>query len=425
LAVIAAFFRRSDLLARFLLASFGLHSLTVLPWARILAWMLVGLGMRPSPVEWKKDTADAPTVIPIDLDQLDDGKPDLPNQPEPPRPVGTSDPTGGQLVTGDAGPPVPEAGPGDAGAEGGLEAGVGDAASDAPDAAPVKPKRIKDPNALAGGLEGIKPKSKEVNVSVLVRMDHLRAHPIGKQLGGKLAKIPEWKPFFDGTGIDPVRDLDALYANGPRFHETSRVTAIIVHNKPDIALTLVLQGMYKAYKGEWIGDEDVPAFRAKIDKADRAVVQIPGGLIVTPLDGEKQAFEIARAMVKKKKRASDMVPKGDADLVLGAYMRKPSNVLTAIPEDLHDTNITIRLRKDNGTILDLDAKAKDEASAKADATAVAKLIESAVPKGFIGVLARKYVAGYTVDADGDVVRFHHELDGDKLETAWSLLGGSL
>ncbi len=414
------FFRRGDLLTRFVVASLGIHSLSVLPWARILAWMLVGLGLRPSPIEWKKDTTDAPTVIPIDIDALDDGKDDP--GPRPP-PTGTFDP-GGQVVAGDAGPPAPEAGP-ETGPEAGVDAGPSDAAGDAPDAAPIKPKRIKDPNALAGGLDTLKPKNKEVNVSVLVRMDHLRAHPIGKQLGAKIAKIPEWKPFFEGTGIDPVRDLDALYANGPRFYETSRVTAIIVHNKPDVAISLVLQGMNTSFKGEWIGDDDVPAFRAKIDKADRAVVQIPGGIIITPLDGEKQALEIAHAMVKKKKRASDMVPKGDSDLVLGAYMRKPSNVLTAIPDDLFDTNITIRIRKDNGTILDIDARAKDDAHAKDDALTVGKLIESAVPKGFVGVLARKYVAGYTIGAEGDVVRFHHELDGDRLETAWSLLGGSL
>ena len=223
--------------------------------------------------------------------------------------------------------------------------------------------------------------------------------------------------------LDP--EADAIYANGPRFRETSRVTAILVHNKPDLAMTLVLQGVNKGAKGEWIGDDDVPAFRAKIDKADRVFVQIPGGLIVTPPDGEKQAFEIARAMVKKKRRAADMVPKGDPDLIMGSYMRQPSNVLTAIPADLHDLNITIRLRKDLGTILEADAQAKDATSAKDDAVTLGKLIESAVPKGFVGMLARKYVAGYTITSDGDVVRFHHELDGDRLESAWTLIGSSL
>ena len=58
-----------------------------------------------------------------------------------------------------------------------------------------------------------------------------------------------------GTGIDPVKDIDVLYAFGPRFHETSRVSVIVGHNKPDEAMALVLQGLNKHFKGEWIGDE--------------------------------------------------------------------------------------------------------------------------------------------------------------------------
>jgi hypothetical protein len=218
---------------------------------------------------------------------------------------------------------------------------------------------VKDPNSLAGGLNALKPPNKEVHVSVLVRMDHLRAHPIGKQLGSRLTKIEQWKPFFDGTGLDPVRDFDALFAFGPRFYETSRVSAIIVHNKPDVAMTLVLQGVAKRFAGsEWIGDEDVPAFRAKIDGANRVIVQLPGGLIITPPDGEKQSIELARQLVKKKKKVGDALPKGESDLIVSSFLTKPSNVLTSIPEDLRDVHVIVRSRKDNGGIIDLDAKSR-------------------------------------------------------------------
>jgi hypothetical protein len=281
---------------------------------------------------------------------------------------------------------------------------------------------VKDPNALAGGLNSIKPPNKEVHVSVLVRMDHLRTHPIGKDLGAKLVKIPQWKPFFEGTGLDPVRDFDAFYAFGPRFYETSRVSAIIAHNKTDEAMALVMQGLAKKIPGsEWIGDEEVPAFRANIDKADRVIVMLPGGLIITPPDGEKQSIELARQLVRKKKKVGDTLPKGEPDLIVSSYIAKPSNVLTAIPEDLKDVHITIRKRKDNGGILDMDAKAKDEKQARDDTEAVKKLIEGYVPKGFVGMIARKYVDGYTVAAEGDVVHVHHELDGDRVETVWGLL----
>jgi len=400
-----------DLLKWFVPLSIGLHLMWALPWAAILTALLKVLGMQSGAVHWKD--VDAPTVIPIDIDSLDEGSTVV---SPPPDPVGTAGTGPGPGA--DAGPP-----------ETSIEAGAPDAAPDAPkptdggDAGDAGgPPRVKDPNALAGGLNSLKPPNKEVHVSVLVRMDHLRTHPIGKQFGAKLVKIEQWKPFFEGTGIDPVRDLDALYAFGPRFHETSRVSAIIAHNKPDEAMALVMQGLAKKFPGsEWIGDEEVPAFRANIDKADRVVVLLPGGMIITPLDGEKQSIELARQLVRKKKKVGDTLPKGDPDLIVSAFLTKPSNVLTAIPEDLHDVHVTIRSRKDNGGVLDMDAKAKDEKHAKDDAEAVKKLIEGYVPKGFIGMIARKYVEGYTVVAEGDLVHVHHELDGDRIETVWGLL----
>jgi len=403
-----------DLLKWFIPVSIALHLVWALPWAALFTALLKALGVQTGPVHWKE--VDAPTVIPIDIDSLDEGSS---VSAPPPEPVGTAGTGPGPGATADAGPPetsVPEAGAPDAPPDAPMPTDGGDAG----DAG--GPPRVKDPNALAGGLNALKPPNKEVHVSVLVRMDHLRTHPVGKQLGAKLLKIAQWKPFFEGTGIDPVKDLDALYAFGPRFYETSRVSAIVAHNKPDEAMALVIQGLAKKFPdSEWIGDEEVPAFRAKIDKADRAVVMLPGGLIITPLDGEKQSLALAHQLVKKKKKVGDTLPKGDSDLIVSAFLTKPSNVLTAIPEDLHDVHVTIRTRKDNGGVLDMDAQAKDEKHAKDDADAIKKLIEGYVPKGFIGVIARKYVDGYTVVADGDVVRVHHELDGDRIETVWGLL----
>lgn len=403
-----------DLLLRFFIASIALHAMWGLPWAAILTALLKALGMQTGDVHWKN--VDAPTVIPIDIDSLDEGA-----TVEAPKDPGT--PTGpgpGPSAAADAGP--------ETSVDGG-DAGAPDAPPDAPhptdggDAGDAGgPPRVKDPNALAGGLNALKPPNKEVHVSVLVRMDHLRTHPIGRQLGPRLMKIEQWKPFFEGTGLDPVKDLDVLFAFGPRFHETSRVSVIIAHNKPDEAMALVLQVLAKKFKGaEWIGDDEVPAFRAKIDGADRAVVQLPSGLIITPLDGEKQSLELAHQLVKKKKKVTDALPKGDADLIVSSFLTKPSNVLTAIPEDLHDVHITIRMRKDGGGILDMDAKAKDEATAKADVEVIKKLIQSYVPKGFIGMIAQKYVTGYTVTSEGDVLHVHHELDGDRVESVWGLL----
>ena len=417
-----------DLIAVFVPVSAALHGMTALPWHKLVIALLTALGIG-SGLHFKQDAPDAPTVIPIDLD-LDDE----PVADEPP-PAGNGNGDGiGPKYAGDAGADAPGVEAGDADAtpfdapHDGAPDGNGTSTADA-DAAETDVdagKRIKDPNALAGGLTGLKPVEGEVNVQVLVRLDHLRVHPLGKAIGAKLTKIDQWKPFLQGTGIDPVNDLDALMAYGPRFYETSRVTVILVHSKPDADILLALKAIAAdATDVEWVGDDDVPAFRGKVDGAVRVFVQLPGGLIITPADGQKQALAIGHAMVKKHKVATDLLPKADADLIMSSYMRKPSNVLSDIPEDLSDVHVTIRTRADNGAVFDLDAKAKDAKHASDDAVALKKLVESHLT-GLQGAIVRKWLTGYTIDADDDVVRLHHELTGEQVSDIWttlSLLGG--
>ncbi len=420
-----------DFLVRFVPVSILLHLASALPWAAIIAAVLKLLGVGSS-VHWKEDNSDHPTVIPIDLDQLDPGDDPPATAPTGPGTFGGMLPNG---AYGDAGPDVfdaqadasdafdsqpsaPDAPLRDAGDAGGD---AGDGSSDAEDADGGSNKKVKDPSQAAGGLVGLKPTKGEVNVKVFVRFDHLRAHPIGRALGAKFANIEQWKPFFKGTGIDPVTDLDALLADGPRFYETSRVTVILAHSKSEADITLALKAIAGDMKdASWVGDDDVPALKGTVDGAVRVFIQIPAGLIVTPADGEKPGLAIAHAMVKQKKTAKQILPKGDDSLIVSAYIRKPSNVLSDVPEDLTDVEIAIHARPDEGAILDLEGKAKDEAHAKEDAEKMRKLIESHLT-GLQGAIARKWVDGYKIETDGDLVRFHHELSGEKLSDLYTLL----
>ena len=350
---------------------------------------------------WQEEP-DAPTIIPIDLDSLDD---------EADRGAGTSTTGAGEgpggVKVSDAGPDVLDGGGADAHEAGGVADAAPDAAQDA------GPKRIRDPNALAGGLAGLAP---PVNVSMVLRIDHMRTHPLAPDVAPLLLRIEQWKPFFENSGLDPMQDIDVLYTFGPKFRDTSRVTAVVVHNRDDELFGTILDGVMAKLEGKPIGDPDVRGWRVTVDKAPRVFVQLPGGLIITPPDGEKQALSIARQLVLKKRSAKLLVPKGEADLLVGLLLRTPANPMKGIPADLQDAHVTLRLKKDGGLSGDIDAKAKDEATAKADAKIVTDWIEERVPGGPIGFFIRPYVRGYRVESDGNVVRAHHELDGDQVET---------
>ncbi|MFI5301606.1 MAG: hypothetical protein ACHREM_26250 [Polyangiales bacterium] len=403
--------RLRDHLLRFVPISLAIHALGFAPWAALIAAIIHLLGITP-PIHLK-DVAPGETVIPIDIDDLDES-----TTPASAPPVATGEPTaGGGDRAGDAAVT-------DAIGDSPAEAGVVDAAPEA--SAPPAPKRVGDPGRYASGLDSIKPKSKEVNVSLWLRMDRLREQPIGPELGGLFASIPQWRPFFDGTGIDPVKDVDVIFADGPRFFELSQVTAIIVVSCSDDAVLAAMKIV--ATKGkdvEWASDTFPAVLRVTLDGAKLVVVQLPGGIVVTNPGAEKQAVASARRLIAKKKRAKDSVPRTDAEVIVSAYLRKPSNVLTAIPEDLVDTRITLRAKKDGTAIADLDAQAKDEKHAKEDVKIGEELVAAYVPKGFLGKLVRKYVDGHKLTSEGSIVHLHHELTGDQIKSIWSLikLGG--
>jgi hypothetical protein len=391
------------MLTAFLPLSAALHGLFSAPWPRLIMALLAIFGATKS--VWQEEP-DAPTVIPIDIDALEDladqepakGATDNPGAPGPGARVGDAGPDVGDAIADADGGGIPEA-------------GVQDGAVDA-----GGPKRIRDPNALAGGLAGLAPPGKEVNVSMVLRLDHMRTHPNANDVAPLLLKIEQWRPFFENTGLDPMQDIDVLYTFGPRFRETSRVTAVVVHNREDELFATILDGVMAKLEAKKIEDPDVRAWRVTVDKADRVFVQLPGGLIITPPDGEKQALAIAKTLVAKKRSARLLVPKGEPDLLVGLLLRTPASPMKGIPTDLLDAHVTLRAKKDGGLSGDIDAKAKDEATAKADAKVVADWIEERIPGGPIGFFIRPYVRGYKVESDGNVVRAHHELDGDQVDS---------
>lgn len=429
----------------FLLLSCSLHALSVAPWPQWIRSVLSLIGIQ-STTSWTD--FDAPTVIPIDITSLDD-------EPEPTAPPKSNAPeiaaapvsassakqtlhaldaavdAASQLRDSathhavdahtfmaiiDASPSN-ESSASDSQVSDALHELESDAASDAGSAKPG----LRDPNALSGALASLQPTSKEVNVSFFLRTDHLRKHPLGHAIGKKLILVAQWKPFFEGTGLNPIDDIDVIQAYGPRFHETSRITALIVHSKPEDEMRIKMRVIaMRDPKSVQIGTEEIPAFRANLDQATRVFVQMPGGILITPLDGEKQALLIAKQLIEKKANARMLVPKSDADLIVSAYMRQPSNVLGVIPPTLHDAKGIIRMRKDFGAVIDVEAQSKDAQQAKADTQAIKSYISELTGNLLIGLAVNPYIQGHSLEAQGNSVRVHHELDFEKVKGVWGL-----
>lgn len=282
-------------------------------------------------------------VIPIEL-EIDDELVESPEapagpQPEPPTvvelpPEPTSEPAppppGISLDAGtpeplDAGPPdappeLPDAGPPDALAElpdagppddaapdsADLDAGPEDAEppdagpepgpdASPPDAGPpVVSSPESDPIADAAAARELQ---RTPNVTIILVGQQLRQHPVGAKLGGLLTNIRQWRSFFRGSDIDPVRDIDTMVITAPELVRASGGVVAIMSFSGDFAKArAAVDGLVKRQKGSWVEGAPVPAAKAKVEGGERifALVEAKKQLYVLPASQEKDLSAVGK-----------------------------------------------------------------------------------------------------------------------------------
>lgn len=411
--------------------------LPLLP-SRILPWLSDLLRAR----EVELLDVDGEAIIPIDLDLSPPEPPAPPAPPEPPPPAPSEDTSeapkpkkpppkkpairdagapsadagddagdGGGADAGDAGSPGVDAGPlstaADAGAiadaggiawtapDGGAtadraghepDAGAPDAA--APPIASAAPS-LKDPLAVAGGPA--RAATTDPNVQVLIASDRLRKHELGPAFGRLLTSIPEWKSFFDGTGIDPIRDFDHMLLSGPQFRDTRKVVAVLDYNVPPRkirdAVDVVVQRSDP--KGEWLKDLPVPAARARADRGDRVFALIDKArlLVVMPAEGKSLGAEAQRRLAELEKKGR-FNKSSSVGVVL--HIVTPRNAFKGgpieVPESLRWMRLYVTPLPDGGVDLALEALDATPDLAARHATELSEAIER-LRKPDLGILS--------------------------------------
>lgn len=143
--------------------------------------------------------------------------------------------------------------------DGGADAGVRDAA--------VRTPRVRDagaPSLAAAKDGGTGPGRLPAGTQIAVRVDmeRIRRSPIADDVRSVLAAIPDWKALLEGSGIDPVEQLERLLIATPNLQREK----------------LVLAGRYLG------GEQVVRAAVAQLAEArgQRASWRIEGGVQVAP-----------------------------------------------------------------------------------------------------------------------------------------------
>ncbi len=217
--------------------------------------------------EQEEDEGEA--VVPLDL-ELESG------DPGPGKVVDIDTPPPSTTATGDYAEPPPDAGPPPKDAEP-PDAGPPDA--EPPDAAPppedAGPKPPKDPSSDLPVLTKLTKNPN--NVQIVLVGKRLREHPVGAKLGTLLPTIPQWTAFFEGSGLDPVTDIDVMVLTGPQMRVSGQVIAFVQFNIEPERIEKAVEELRARSSPEGIWLEDVPlkAARATADKAERLFVVIP------------------------------------------------------------------------------------------------------------------------------------------------------
>ncbi|MCC7541434.1 MAG: hypothetical protein IT379_34775, partial [Deltaproteobacteria bacterium] len=87
-------------------------------------------------------------------------------------------------------------------------------------------------------------------VTLLLRMDRVRASSLAPDLRAMLVAIPDWRNLVGGSGMDPVADLDALVVATPNPWDARRLAVVARYAVEDARLEEMIAAAQRASGGE-------------------------------------------------------------------------------------------------------------------------------------------------------------------------------
>jgi hypothetical protein len=267
----------------------------------------------------------------------------------------------------------------------------------------VEAPRPKPRNAaeLARAIVGAK-------VVTLAYVDRVRGH----RLAEKIAALDDVRGALEGTGLDPIRDVDRACIASTGIHRDDRAVVVAQHKLTDAQLRSALDVLIarSSPPGAWI-DVGVPAAKVTVRGHTRVVALVePGFVAVVP---EALAQEAKRFIGT----GGFPDPKGQEATV--SWVEDPSQTLRAehapnIPSTVRAARIETRLTPDGGADVLVEGQSTDDAQAASDAAALTAEVERAtsIKISFVRVRLFKPVP---FRAEGSLVKAEVHLTSDEID----------
>jgi hypothetical protein len=377
------------------------------------------------------DDPDAQAIIPIDLDLLaEDPTAEAPAEPAaapPPSPAAADDTArdpmkkpDGEGPAADAGPLDDAAAPPDAGRPAAPAAASGQA-----DAGPP----LRDPMSAAGGAGKVA--AKDPNVQVLMAGNVIRKHELGAAISRILVLIPEWQPFFEGSPIDPIRDVNHVLITAPSFRSGfGKMVAIMDFNVAEPMIRGAVDLVVQRTEGEWLEDTPIPTARVKVAESDR-LFALPGKrlLVVLPLEAKDQLAELQKTQGFRNSSAglviSMVTPAGPLNRVLSAAN------FARVPDTLKWMRVAVTPTANGGVDVALEFGDKSKEDAALHAPELTETFNSVVDglDGLVNLMRffgrLEHLEHATFEPEGDTLKARVHITGPQLKGILGLVEGWL
>ncbi len=322
--------------------------------------------------------------------------------PSPTTPPAVAAPTGTPVDPSGLPPPQPSSAPNQA--TSGKPVASRDVAAEPPDDRVGSP--IDNPVALAG--KGAKIIEKQTSVGLVLYMDRVRSHPLGKRIAAILPQLPQWDEFFGSSAVNPVEDFDRMFLLGPSFSDSSGLVMAIEYNISQDEVRGAVNRLVKQ-RGSWVVGSKVPTAFTYADRAERVVLfPAPKVVVIVPPHLREQA----------QKQGVVGVPKAKGPEAMVAFTVNPAKALRRfgldLPASLQSAKIRITPLPSAQVLLELEAQDETEDQARRNAALLTQQINAMVDLASgVGNLLGKFGFGgvavfdmprVTLKAEGKVVR---------------------
>jgi hypothetical protein len=209
-------------------------------------------------------------------------------------------------------------------------------------------------------------------VGALTYVERVRGRPIA----AKIQSLDLFRPYLDGTGLDPENDLDRAFVAAPATDRADESIVVAQHHLSADQIRLALGAMITSGRvtGEWIAGAPVPEARVTARGRTRILAVIdPDILVLLP---EAHALEAGRFV------GTGGFPEPEGPGAVFASAIDPASTVRgprvpAIPASISSLRATLTLADDGGATIAIEGPSASPEQAAADAAALTRSVDDA------------------------------------------------